>query len=143
MMVNPGNFIIYNGWVSQEQTEELFARASVIALPYIEATQSGIVPTAYAYAKPVVASNVGGLPSQVDDGRTGFLVPPGDVEALADRIVQLLEDRELRKQLGANGKHKLDTEWSGQLLAPKVVAIYGRAIETAHTKRASEPRKTL
>jgi glycosyltransferase involved in cell wall biosynthesis len=143
MMVNPDNFIIYNEWISQEQCEELFARASVVALPYIEATQSGIVPTAYAYAKPVVATEVGGLPSQVDHGRTGFLVPPGDIEALADRIVQLLEDRELRKQLGTNGKRKLETEWSGKHLAPQVVAIYRRTIETANTRRASEPRKAF
>lgn len=53
---------------------------------------------------PVVASNVGGIPLQVEDGKNGFLVEPHDVEGFADRIVTLLKDRKLRDEMGANGK---------------------------------------
>ena len=52
----------------------------------------------------VVASNVGGLPLQVIDGKTGFLVEPNDIEKFADRVVKLLKDRELAKELGKNGR---------------------------------------
>ena len=53
---------------------------------------------------PVVASNVGGIPIQIEDGKNGFLVDPNDKEACADRIVALLKDRRLAKQLGENGR---------------------------------------
>lgn len=129
MMINPDRFVIFNGWIPHEDREEMFARASVVVLPYIEATQSGIVPVAYAHSKPVVATNVGGLPSQVEDGHTGFLVPPGDSEALASRIVQLLKDKRLRHQLGVNGKHKLEMECSGPIFARQTMEIYRRAVE--------------
>jgi glycosyltransferase involved in cell wall biosynthesis len=141
MMANPDHFIIYNDWISNEQRAELFARAHVVVLPYIEATQSGVVPVAYAHAKPVVASAVGGLPAQVEHGRTGFLVPPGDVAALAERITQLLEDRLLARQLGLNGKRKQELEWSGPVFARQTLAVYRRAMadvaaQAGRTRRA-------
>lgn len=134
MMVNPDNFIIHNGWISNEDRAELFSRASIVVLPYIEATQSGVIPVAYTHAKPVIATTVGGLPTQVDDGHTGFLVPPGDVEALAEKIVQLLEDKPLARRLGLNGKRKQETEWSGPVLARQMVEVYHKTIDGLQTR---------
>ena len=82
MMVNPDRFTVYNEYVSDEMRAELFRRASVVVLPYIEASQSFIISIAYRFGKPVVATRVGGLPEMVDEGRTGFLVPPRDVDAV-------------------------------------------------------------
>ena len=62
MMVHPERFIVHNEYVSDEKRAELFRRASVVVLPYIEASQSGIIPIAYRFGKPVVATTVGGLP---------------------------------------------------------------------------------
>jgi glycosyltransferase involved in cell wall biosynthesis len=63
-----------------------FAAADLVVLPYRRATQSGVVPIAYAHARPVIASAVGGLPEQIAPGRTGFLVPPNDPAALAEAL---------------------------------------------------------
>ncbi len=68
------------------ETAELFARADLVVLPYRDATGSGVIPIAYHYEKPVLVTRVGGLPEVVDDGETGFIVPPGDVDALAAAI---------------------------------------------------------
>jgi glycosyltransferase involved in cell wall biosynthesis len=62
-----------------------------VVLPYVSATQSGIVQIAYGFNKPVVVTAVGGLPEVVDDGRTGFVVPPKNTEALADAVVRFFE----------------------------------------------------
>src|SRR5205809_4067934 len=78
MMVHPERFVVYNKHVSDSERAELFRQATVVTLPYIEASQSAIIPVAYAHAKPVVATAVGGLPEMVDNGRTGFCVPPRD-----------------------------------------------------------------
>lgn len=138
-MVNPHHFIIYNHWIPDDQRAELFTRAGVVVLPYIEATQSGVIRVAYAHAKPVVATMVGGLPSQVDHGVTGLLVPPADVEALAAAIIQLLEDKALHRQLGLNGQRKLETEWSASNFARQTMAVYRRTLEDVRAQPDATP----
>lgn len=75
------------GYVPNREVPALFRRAHVVALPYRSATQSGIVPLAYQFGVPVIASDVGGLSEVVRDGRTGLLFPPGDSERLASLLV--------------------------------------------------------
>lgn len=133
MMVHPEHFIVYNEYVSDDKRAELFRRASIVALPYIDGSQSGVIPIAYTFAKPVVATAVGSLPEMVDHGRTGYLVAPHDEGALADAIVRLLRDKELRRQLGANGKRKIDTECSPGAVAHRTLAVYHRAINDVHS----------
>lgn len=129
MMTHPDRFIIYNEYISDTVRAELFRRASVVVLPYIEATQSGVIPVAYTFGKSVVTTAVGGLPDQVDNEQTGLLVPPRDEHALATAIIRLLQDKELRFRLGTRGKQKLETEWSAQAVAQKTLPVYYRAIE--------------
>ena len=129
MMTNPERFTIHDEYVSDEKRAELFRRASVVVLPYIEATQSGVIPVAYSFGKPVVATTVGGLPAQVDDGKTGYLVPPRDERALADAIVRLLRNRDLRRQFGVNGKRKITVESSPDIVARNTLAVYQLAVD--------------
>lgn len=127
-MVHPERFVVHNEFVSVTDRAELFANAAVVALPYVEASQSGVVPLAYQFEKPVVATAVGGLPEIVDDGRTGLLVPPRDERALADAIVRLLKDPELRRELGRNGRRKLEEECSPEVVARQTLAVYREAL---------------
>ena len=78
LMVHPEQFVIDNEYIPDDKVAALFRRASVVVLPNIEATQSGVIPLAYTFGKPVVATTVGSLPEMVDDGDTGLLVPPRD-----------------------------------------------------------------
>src|SRR5262249_40553785 len=96
MMSHPGRFVIHDEYVSDEKRAQLFRESSVVVLPYIEASQSGVIPLAYRFGKPVVATTVGGLPAMVDHGETGYLVPPADAESLARAVVDLLRDKSLR-----------------------------------------------
>ena len=57
--------------------------------------------------KPVVASNVGGIPLQIQNGENGFLVNPDDMDCFADRIVELLKNPSLAKELGKRGKESV------------------------------------
>jgi len=128
LMVHPERFSVHNEYVSDAKCAELFQRASVVALPYIDASQSAVIPVAYTFSKPVVATTVGALPEMVDHGRTGFLVPPRDERALADALVRLLRDKGLRRQLGANGKRKVETDLSPEAVARQTLAVYRRAV---------------
>src|SRR5215472_14300463 len=128
MMVNPDNFIVHNEYVSDEKRAELFRRAAVVVLPYIEASQSFIISIAYRFGKPVVATTVGGLPEMVDHGRTGFLVPPRDSESLASAIVDLMQSDEMRQSFGENGMRKVNVECAPEVVGKQTVSVYRQAL---------------
>jgi glycosyltransferase involved in cell wall biosynthesis len=83
-----------------EAVAQYFQAADVYAHAARADTFPNTVLEALACGAPVVATAVGGIPEQIDDGRTGFLVPAGDVEALASRLVQVLSDDALRQRMG-------------------------------------------
>ena len=77
---------VIDRYLNGEETALCFSRADVVVLPYRTVTATGVVPLAYHYGKPVIATRVGGMPEVVLDGTTGRLVPPGDPHALAQTI---------------------------------------------------------
>jgi starch synthase len=129
MMAHPDRFIVHNEFISEDRAADYFCRASVVVLPYIEASQSGVIPMAYSAGKPVVATTVGGLPEIVEDGRTGYLVAPRNAAQLADAVTSLLLDAPLRHRMGENGKAKLEAECSSGVIAQKTLDVYQRAFE--------------
>jgi glycosyltransferase involved in cell wall biosynthesis len=81
-----GQLTLVDRYVPNEEIGLYFAAADLVAVPYLSATQSGVIQIAYGFGKPVVATAVGGIPEVVAEGRTGFLVPPGDAAAIADAV---------------------------------------------------------
>lgn len=136
MMVHPDRFIVDNDFIPDERAADYFTRASVVVLPYVEASQSGVISMAYSAAKPVVATSVGGLPEMVEHGRTGYLVPPRNIPQLAEAVTRLLLDAYLRHQMGAHGKRKIEAECSPDLVARKTMEVYLRVIERTAWNRS-------
>ncbi|MBE0567459.1 MAG: glycosyltransferase [Krumholzibacteria bacterium] len=99
---------LVDGFVPDAVVEDYFLAADLAVLPYVSATQSGIVQIAYNYDLPVVTTAVGGLPEVVIDGETGFVVPPADPDALADAVIRFFrEDRAAAFAAGvARQQHK-------------------------------------
>jgi len=83
---------IRDGYIPDREVGKYFRAADLVALPYASATQSGIVQIAFGAGRPVVVTSVGGLPEVVEDGRTGFVVPPKNPAALADAVVRFFEE---------------------------------------------------
>ncbi len=75
-------------YVPNEEVGKFFAACDLVALPYETATQSGIAQIAYGFDKPCLVTSVGGLPEIVLDGETGYVVPPLDSKAIADRVIE-------------------------------------------------------
>ena len=88
-------------YVPNEEVADIFARADVLVLPYVSASQSGVAQIAFANALPVIASTAGGLAETVRDGVNGLLFPPGDADALAAQIVSYFTNG-LGPRLAAN-----------------------------------------
>ncbi len=123
------NFIVHNYRIPYNEGAALFQRCSVVVMPYTEASQSGVIPTAYGFRKPVVVTDVGSVPEIVDDGKTGFIVPSKDPEALAKAIVRLLKDDRLRREMGESAFTKLKTDFSWDQIADVTIGVYQKAIE--------------
>jgi glycosyltransferase involved in cell wall biosynthesis len=122
-------FIIHNYRIPYKEGAELLQRCSVVVLPYIDASQSGVVPTAYGFKKPVVVTSVGSIPEIVEDGVTGLIVPPRDSEALAQAVIRLLKDEKLRRQMGENAYKKLKEDFSWDNIAQRTIEVYTKAIQ--------------
>jgi len=104
-------------YVPDEDVEPWFVAADLVVLPYVSATQSGIVQIAWNYDRPVVTTRVGGLPEVVRDGETGFLVPPGDAGALADACIRFFEERRGPAMTRAVAAEKHRYSWENQAVA--------------------------
>lgn len=128
LMVNRDRFVVHNCFIPEERIARLFQQASVVVLPYSEASQSAVLAMAYAFGKPVVATAVGGLPDVVEHGQTGYLVPPRDPARLAEAVIRLLKDRTLREEMGrkALARARGDLSWSS--IARKTAQVYRRAL---------------
>jgi glycosyltransferase involved in cell wall biosynthesis len=128
MMVNRENFVVYNKFIPHGMVAELFQKSSLVVLPYVNGSQSGVIPMAYAFKKPVVVTDVGSLPENVDHGITGFIVPPADKEKLADAIIELLLKHRKRKKMGENAYRKTQNELCWKNIAIKTVEVYREAL---------------
>jgi glycogen synthase len=82
-----------------------------------------ILLEAFAAGVPVVASAVGGIPEVVEEGRSGHLVPPGDAEALARRIVAMFGEGIDRRAMGAAGRERVRREFSFEQQAQQYLEL--------------------
>jgi len=83
---------VISDYVPNDQVGSYFCACDVVVLPYVSATQSGIVQIAYQFDKPVIATNVGGLTEVVIDGKTGFIVAPEQPAEVARAVLRFYEE---------------------------------------------------
>lgn len=91
-----------NRWISEDEIEGVFRRTDLAVLPYREASQSGVVPAAFAAGMPCIVTPIPGLREQVASGRTGLIAEDLRPAALARAIATVLCDGELYRRLSAN-----------------------------------------
>lgn len=132
VLPNNGHIEIISEYVTNNRLTRLFQESAVVVCPYVDATQSGVVLTAYAFGKPVIATNTGGLPEYVKQDQTGLLVPPGDAEALSVAIVKILNDKSLRLRLNQGIKTVKETELSWNRIGKQTLGIYAKTLQTQH-----------
>jgi glycosyltransferase involved in cell wall biosynthesis len=125
--------VIFTG--RRDDIPEITAALDVAVLPSYREAQGLTILEAMALARPVVASNVGGIPEMVEDGVTGLLVPPHDPPALAAAIVRLLQDHQLADMIARAGHELVHDRFCIQLMVNAVQALYDEGA------RAVRPRE--
>lgn len=97
---------IINEYIYPEKLANLIFQSSIVICPYTDATQSGVVMSAYAFKKPIIATNVGGLPEMVYDNETGLIIEPKNSQAIKGAIIKLYNDRSLLEIMSKNIEEK-------------------------------------
>jgi glycosyltransferase involved in cell wall biosynthesis len=117
-----------NAYISPEDTGRLFQSATVVALPYKDASQSGVLASAYGNSRPVVASATGGIPDVVTDGVNGLLVPPGDAIALADALECVLTSNSLAAALAEGARQTAAGLLNWDQIAERLLSSYHKVV---------------
>jgi glycosyltransferase involved in cell wall biosynthesis len=131
---DPSSVEVYNGFIPVEQVVRLFSEADILALPYIEASQSGVLMIAMAFGLPVVATEVGEIANTVMSTGMGLLVPPRDAPALAAAISAIANDKALKARLSQNAENAINGPYSRKAICGRAMDIYRSIIEMTKTR---------
>jgi len=113
---------------------ELFSAMDVFALPSYWEGMPVVVLEAMAMARPVVSTRVRGCREAVVDGETGLLVPPRDVEALADAIIRLLSNKEMARRMGIAGRKRIEERFDRDKIIRKQLDALAELVAPSHTE---------
>lgn len=112
------------GWVRGDEKSRLLNVASIFVLPSYNEGLPMSVLEAMVHGLPVVSTSIGGIPEAVRDGEEGFLVCPGDVHALSDRLDRLLADSSLRRQMGQAARKRAVSHFGATGIVDRWVELY-------------------
>ncbi len=137
-----GRPVQFLGAVDDEELARRYRTAAVLVIPSVERTYYGrrivvsellglVALEAMASGTPVIASRLGGLPEIVEDGVTGYLVPPGDVSTLRERLIQVLADPAAAARLGSNARAAVVAELTWDRCADRCLAAYRELLDSA------------
>lgn len=100
----------------------------VFVLPSLNEGMGRVLAEAMASGKPIIASDIGGIPDLVSDRDNGYLVPPGDSDALALKLVHLLNDKSLRERMGNAGRKRAG-RYSAEVMVKHIDALYQKLLQ--------------
>jgi len=134
----PKGVELRNRLIPDAEAAELFRRCGLLVLPYVNATQSALIASAYYFRKPVLVTRTGALPEYVEDGQTGCVVEPGHPATLARCLAEMLGDPAALARMGAEGHAWYNSRRAveGQTL----VAMYRRVAGTHRGETAPRDR---
>ena len=118
------DYIEYLGWVSGQKKEEVLKRADILVLPSYYEGMPVCVLDAMAYGCPVIATEVGGIPTMIEDGISGILIKPRDVVSLREGIVKLVNDPDLCKRLSDMAYAKVSKDFNIDNTVDSLIRIY-------------------
>ncbi len=111
-------------FIPEEICMVYFLAADLVVLPYLECTCSAIIQIAFAFGRPVISTNVGGLPELVEEGKNGLLIPPKDEANLAEAIIDLLTDEKRLEEMGRYAQYVSEQKYNWKNIAQEMIKFY-------------------
>jgi len=121
--------IVYLGSLPTKELVRWYQKSTICVVPSLYEPGGTVVFEAMACGCPVLASRVGGLTEVIQDGRTGLLTPPGDVAALAEGLMKLLHDRQLRMRISREALDSIHHHFNLNMIAQQTLDSYESAIK--------------
>lgn len=115
-------------YIEMIEVPDFFNACDCVVLPYRDIFQSGIAYLSYAYSKPVIASEVGGLPEIIEHENTGLLVPKENREKLADAILEIFKDKKRLSKMGEYAKKYADEKFSWDKISKETINFYDKIL---------------
>jgi glycosyltransferase involved in cell wall biosynthesis len=137
-MGDPGRYEVRNAFIEDREVAQLFLDADAVALPYVEASQSGVLHLAAAFGKPVIATDVGELGATVTANGLGLAVPAGDPARFAEAIAVLAARRDHAAEFGAKA-----LAWAEGPNAPAAIGAATAALYREILGREDAPRRRV
>ncbi len=122
------NVVEFTGPVGPERKRELLANADALVLPTYNEGHPYVILEAMSAGLPIISTNVACIPETVRDGVEGFLIDSGDIDALADRIGQLLTNGSLRKEMGKNSRRRFLEQYTYEKFAERMESVFEEVI---------------
>jgi glycosyltransferase involved in cell wall biosynthesis len=121
---NVNSYVTLTGPIPNSRMPELYRLADIAVLPSLVEATSIAGLEAMASSCPLVGTEVGGIPSLIQDGKTGYLVPPRNPKSIAEAILKLLRDEEQRIRMGQAARKRVEVNFSWQVIAQQTVKVY-------------------
>ena len=121
------------GKISNEKISQIYQEVDVVVVPSIWPENCSIVILeSHASGRPVIATNVGGNPELVDDGKTGYVIDPKNSNQIAEKIVQILSDEKLARVMSENARKRAEKEFDIRTHVNSILEIYRNVLDDCH-----------
>ena len=127
--LEPETLVQRYDYLSDEEAICYVRAADLVVMPYREIYQSGVLFFAYSFGRPVLATRVGSFPETIEDGESGWLIEPEDVEGLSEALVAALSAPDKLEAAGQHARHLADTRYAWPDIARQTTAVYQRVVE--------------
>jgi glycosyltransferase involved in cell wall biosynthesis len=129
MRLNVDENVVFTGALHNDELPQAYACADVFVLPSFFESFGITFLEAQATGKPIVGTNVGGVPEAVLNRESGLLIEPGNVKDLAQAVITILSDREMAKRMGERGRKHVEENFSWYIAVDKIVSLYKEILQ--------------
>lgn len=119
------------GYIPDDKLPRLYSASDIFVLPAIYENFPFAILEAQSTALPVISTKVGGIPEFLVDTENGFLIDPGDTKQLTQKVLALLQNPELAKQMGDHGRKLIEEKLDWRIITGQVIDLYHQLLKTS------------
>jgi glycosyltransferase involved in cell wall biosynthesis len=124
---------IFVGMIPRAEVPYYYAMSDIVVVPSLQEAFGLVVSEALACGKPVIGTQVGGIPDQILNGYNGFLVKPKDPKEIAEKILWLIEHPDEAKRMGMNGRKIVEEKFDINKRIEKIISLYENLLSNGHS----------